>query len=59
MDILFWLSPRDLEELDLAPSKIKYLVDIELRTMLLNMLVAFTGFGHLAKFKFSKSDKFS
>ena len=47
MNILYWLSPRDLEELDSALAKIKYLVAIELRTMLLNILVAFTGFGHL------------
>ena len=59
MNILYWLSPRDLEELDSALAKIKYLVASELRTMLLNILVAFTGFGHLAKFKISNSDKFS
>ena len=40
MDIFWWLPPRDFEKLDSALAKIKYLVAIELRTMLFNILVA-------------------
>ena len=35
-------APRYFEELDSAQAKIRYLVAIELRTMLLNILVTFT-----------------